>query len=421
MNIVGLRFLHHATQWLRRWLSQASRKGASYWIQVIVLVGLGTWLGNWVGGRGQWIEVRYRLYQRLSELGARSIEPRHTAIVVIGDEEYWRGPLAGRRPLKRDYLAKLIEALDDADAAVIALDFDFRSPTPQDPRGHEEYARETRRLFEAVMRIAARRAVVLPKTLGQDNAGKYRVEADIYDPWSLCPLGSRPPTHLRMYCGYIALPRDMRLLPPRLALNDGRFINSFALAIVEAVRGPVSEDNAPLTLRYGNYIPVAKFQERRLVFLASDVLGSAETRRRLAHRTVIVGGVWSRLAYGRGAAIDVYQTPVGALAGVFIHANYAEALLDGRVYPPMPDWAVTILGDLFVIAAAVSFVGEASLWRKFWVVLRLCILLIILSYILLQNLGRFFDGFIPLIFVVGHAVFHQVLQWRAKARRASDS
>jgi len=47
---------------------------------------------------------------------------RHATVILIGDKEYWGPVLAGRSPLRRDYLAQLIDRLDQADASLIALD-----------------------------------------------------------------------------------------------------------------------------------------------------------------------------------------------------------------------------------------------------------------------------------------------------------
>lgn len=49
---------------------------------------------------------------------------RRTVLVMVGDEEFWKGEgLAGRTPTKRSYLAGLLRAVGRAGPEVIALDF----------------------------------------------------------------------------------------------------------------------------------------------------------------------------------------------------------------------------------------------------------------------------------------------------------
>jgi CHASE2 domain-containing sensor protein len=109
--------------------SQVRRKGLGYWCIAVALILIGMYLGEHIGELDIWVDMRYRLYQSLQQLAPHDIYPKRTAIVLIGDEEYWNGELARRVPIKRDYIAKLLEALDTADPQVIALDFDLHSQT----------------------------------------------------------------------------------------------------------------------------------------------------------------------------------------------------------------------------------------------------------------------------------------------------
>ena len=47
---------------------------------------------------------------------------KNTVVVLIGDKEFWGTELARRSPLNREYLARLVVALDKLDPKVIALD-----------------------------------------------------------------------------------------------------------------------------------------------------------------------------------------------------------------------------------------------------------------------------------------------------------
>ncbi len=95
------------------------------------------------------VDFRYRLFQWLNQLNPRVLEPRFVKVVLIDDDEYWKGEPSGRRPIKRSYLAELVRALDDADAATIALDFDLRLPDPDSMRLPADYQAETDVLIAA--------------------------------------------------------------------------------------------------------------------------------------------------------------------------------------------------------------------------------------------------------------------------------
>jgi CHASE2 domain-containing sensor protein len=394
---------------------QLRARGLGYWIRVLVLAVLGAQIGHWVGEHGFWIHVRYQLHQRLAELGPRPLEPRWTTIVAIGDEEYWRGELASRAPLKRDYLAKLLDVIDRANPKLIALDVDLRSPDPGRPLIHKEYRAETTQLVDTVRRIAQKRPMILAKTIGQKGDGQYVLEADLYDDRLQC-RGLSDSTAAGPYCGYIALPRDARLLPPRLALEGSRFIDSFALAIANAANPQVIRRNQQLGLGYGSFIPRSKFLAHGLVLSADSVLkGSEDVRGKLAHRAVLVGGEWSGRAYGKGARVDMHASPVGLISGVLLHANYAEALLDDRLYVPTAEWLPTGVEFLLVLLAAGVFALKTPALLKALFTAAACLLLLVFGYILFQNFGRFFDGFVPLVFIAAHAVVDQLLEWRSEA------
>lgn len=406
------------TRWGQALRELATRKGWRYWVRLAMFVVIGAWLGHWLGAHGFWIDVRYQMHQMIAQLGPFPHSPRETRVVLIGDEEYWKGPLAGRRPIKRDYLGQLVEALDSANAAVIALDFDLRSPDPTRPAVAKDYRDETSRFVGAIVSAAKRRPIVLPKTIGHGATERYALEADIYDEAGLCPTPSTA-GHPNVYCGYIALPHDIRLIPPPLPIEQGAMLKPFALAIVAASGRGTADFERPRSLYHGAYIPEERFRDGGMVFLASDVLTKPQTRQRLANKIALVSGAWSRFAYRRGGTTDTYPTPVGPMSGVFIHANYAEALLSDQTYPAIPDAAGTALEVVLVVLGALVFAVETRPARKFWIVIGLCAFLFVVNYVIFQNLGRFFDGFVPLIFVAVHALVDQVLEWRALARQGS--
>src|ERR1700742_1964979 len=106
-------------------------KFALHWGVAAILIFVGLSVGGWLGEQQYWISVRYRIYERQTRNLAHPAYNRRTVIVMIGDEEHWKGKeLAGRAPTNRKYLAKLLRALGAAGPEVVALDFRMRAPTP---------------------------------------------------------------------------------------------------------------------------------------------------------------------------------------------------------------------------------------------------------------------------------------------------
>ena len=139
-------------------------KGINYWVIVAFLIPVGMLIGDLLGEQRIWVTARYRLYQALQRVSTNTIDySTRTAVVLIGDEEYWKGELARRTPLKRTYLAEVLLKLDSANPAVIALDVDLRSQTPdRSVVEHPDYHAETSVLLNVVKAVSRNRPVILP-------------------------------------------------------------------------------------------------------------------------------------------------------------------------------------------------------------------------------------------------------------------
>jgi CHASE2 domain-containing sensor protein len=426
--------------WLYAWL-RLRRKTAGHWARVMFVIVLGMYASHLASEHKSRVDLY--LYQRFSELDRRPLEPRNTVIVLIDDELFWRGRLAGRNPVKRDYLAELIRVLDCAGADVIALDIDLRSPDPNgQPSDHPDYASETTTFVKTIRRSTAdphpciaretsysvpSRRIVLSRALGAHRDGHYVAQANIYDAAGLCHDDASTAT-VTVYCGYLELPRDIRILPPALVLDDGHRMASFALAIIQARRRLRPDEGLDVQdrLRFGSYIPTETWYGERkdgppnVVFLAREILEqSPEARRqKFEGKIVLVGGTWSELAYRRGQPVDLWTSPVGSIPGVLIHANYVEALLDSRTHASLPELATRAIELGLLLLCLLAFTLRLRAWQKTAVVGALLLSLLMSAYFAFQNLGVIFDVFIPLLFLAAHAVFEQVLEWRAKARLA---
>jgi hypothetical protein len=69
---------------------------------------------------------------------------------------------------------------------------------------------------------------------------------------------------------------------------------------------------------------------------------------------------------------------------------------------------------------AVDFALEGSLRHKFGRVLLLSIVRVVISYFLWQNLGLFFDFFIPIVLLSIHAPVEQLRETRTELRQLRE-
>ncbi|HWN10720.1 MAG TPA: CHASE2 domain-containing protein [Pyrinomonadaceae bacterium] len=384
-------------------------KGFFYWFSVVALIVIGVLVGHWLEKQDVATHLRYKIHQAVTlAYSARQPYVTRTVVVLIGDDEFWKSDLAMRNPTKRDYLARVVSALDKADASVIALDFSLRSPLPDGSAvSYHDYDVETNLLFETIRDVAKRRPVILPKTIRWVN-GNYVPEADLYDGFDFQGGFVRS--------GYVFLPFDVRRVPLSLTLEDGTLTDSFAEAIVRSVKEEALEPVAGLEeAPYGSYLTQEAFPK----LTTSQVLSpSEETLKKLRDNIVIVGGGWSRLAYQRGPKIDTHLTPVGPLPGALVHANFVEALLDRRTAPAWSERALLVFEVVLALAVAIIFALIMRFWVKLLALVILCLGLIAFSYLSWLNLGLFYDFFVPLLLVVGHATYEQARETLAHRRVA---
>lgn len=397
----------------KRLLKWPSRKAVWYWSRVAILTVVGILLGHWVKEQNYWFEGRCKVYQFLHSLSPQASYPRRTVLVLIGNDEYWKGSLEGRVPIKRDYLADLVLAATAASPAVIAVDFDLRSPSPDgNPVEFPQYEEETKKFLDAVKYASRQNAkVILPKTIGWDNVQKtYTSESDIYKGFDFEQGYVKP--------GYIALPDDTRRVPLMLAIKDGPQLDSFSQAIARAENErSVAGFSDVTSLPYGSYFKTSDFT----VISANELLsGDPQIKEKLAHKVVILGGTWHSQGYERGPLVDSYDTPVGKIPGAYIHANYVEALLGSKVFWDWKGWSLTATEAVLSILVAIPFVLKIKpRWKKVLVIVLPYLIIIAVSYFSLMNVGLFFDPFIPLILVGAHGAFEQIREWRAAARASA--
>jgi hypothetical protein len=420
-------------------IQQLRAKGPAYWATALVVLILSLAASQPAYRWFNLTELKAEYFQWLLEKGPRPPEPNFVKLVLIDDDEYWEGYLAGRRPVKRDYLAELVTKIAAAGAHVVALDFDVRLPNPKVPEVPSDYRNETEVLINAINAAAdSGTRIVLGSTLSRDRNNNYVLEPNIYTLAGLCPgapaeAGASRPTKTvsdavkrNVTCGYIELPYEELRIPGLLQLADGTKVDSFGLAVARAVRPnaiPLKLARIGTDASYTNFISEEKFDSYGATMSARDVRAAPpQALEKLRATAAIVGGRWSLYASHRGPTVDVHRTPLGWMVGAVLHANFAEALLDSRTYAATPRHVLELTEFAFGLFAAVGL----ALFPGFWmlaVFAGMAILLLAVQWAALHGFGLFFDAFVPLLGLGVHAFFERVERslGRHKGRESAAS
>jgi CHASE2 domain-containing sensor protein len=398
--------------------TELRHKGWRYWVPVLVLVIVGTLAGLWLGERYVWIRLRYSIYGKIQQATRVNEAAKDTVVVLIDDHDYWKGDLARRVPLKRDYLAKLLIHLAKNEPKAIALDIDLRSPIPEE--GSEElaaYREETELLLKTIKEVSQSRPIVLATTVTGDEGG-YSVSPNVFDGYDF--------DKTRVTHGYVTLPNDLRQVPLAVSVK-GRpeKEDSFAGAIAKIKSEPLvlrAEQYEHRGFPYGNFYRPGEFKP---VSAGQVLAGDPKAKESIQGQLVIVGGAWHTGSYkgtrdDYSGAVDLHFTPAGDIPGAFVHANYVEALLNGSVSQQVPEAVALIIEILCSLLVAVVFALEGSLLAKFSRVLLLSLVLVIISYVLWQNVGLFFDFFIPILLLSFHAPIEQLRETRGELRKLRE-
>lgn len=402
---------------LQKFGEQLKRKTSWYWLRVVVIGGLGLYIGHrfaesdMLGVR----DLRYRVYQFISDLSFRAPSSANVFIVAVTDEEYWKGELAGRSPIKRDYLAELVERLCAAEPNVIALDFDMRSPvTDGSLPDHRDYQGETKKLAASISSASKECKIVLPLTLDcSKGPGACTVEASVLDGFTFDPV--------RVRRGYINLPRDIRHIPwQRSEIAEGK-VPSFAQAIAALAGGDVALEGIPDkgTLPYGSFMWPEQLARARARLSAGDVfrMNEAALKASVEHKIVLVGGEWKTMAYGRGRMTDSHSSPVGEVSGVYLHGNWVAAILDKRVYGTLPPAIPIVIEIMLVALVAIVFALEMN-GRGRWSVVGLAAFgLVMAAYFFWQNLGFFLEPITPIVLLVFHWLYDENSHMRERLKK----
>jgi CHASE2 domain len=371
------------------------------------------------------LHTRYEIYNFQTEILYKAkAASLNTYFIAIDDDAFWKGELARRLPLKRDYIAKLVEAVGNANPRAIVLDIDFRSPTPDGSAvSFTDYEQETGKLLQALKTVAADHPVVLPRSVDLDAKGQLQEQSDIFDHFSFGDAARH------VFRGYIQLPDDLRTIPLCLPLPTAH-LDSFALAMLHAtypetyteIAHPKSDGCDPtrgVNLQFGRFLSVAKFEDR--VLSAATVLtNDSGAREKISGNVVIVCGTWHQHSYQTGPPLDVHDSPPGEIPGAFVHANYYEALIQGHYFDSLSDILIDVIEVILILGSAVIIFYTKSIGWRLFAAFMPALVMIVFSYIFLQNMGAFFESFIPVVVLLCHMLLDHVLEWRERAMKYSE-
>lgn len=181
-------------------------------------------------------------------------------------------------------------------------------------------------------------------------------------------------------------------------------LDSFPFAIARA-KNPIYAPSLQDKEYYGTYITENVMDNPRITVSSSTLLRDPpKLRGILKDAPVIVGSAWHQHAIGRGAVVDIYNTPIGPVSGTLIHENMAEALMSNRIYPalsaPYLQWLEIGTG----LIAAIAFAAAATFWARIMLVFVVMAFLFSVQWLTLQLFGTFLDAFVP-VFALGlHAI-----------------
>ncbi len=366
--------------------------------------------------------MQLSFHRGLCGLMPRHATPKWVRVVAINDEDHRRRG----DPTSRRFLGTLIRNAVRGAAATVVLDIKLLAPQGL-PDGQDDQARkdDNAELFDAIDSASSSGVpVVLSTWLAREN-DRFSPYPNIFAPGDIvlrdtdgrCP--STPAHSTRdatcAIVGNVNLPRDMRQVPLTTPVGVGAS-NSLSLAAVEAYEESV--DLAPRTetkqsivrsmrsgrFPFASFIPEALFQTVSSEDLSN---GTPQALRSCRGRILVIGGTWHKDA-GYGDPIDAYKTPAGTMAGVYVHANYIEALLDDRYGAQVPSWLAGIIDVTLGILLYVSFhkwrSGRKDHRLAGLLLLLIPVLLFLVSYVFLASVNIYLDFVLPLAACLIHLI-----------------
>lgn len=290
------------------------------------------------------------LYQKIVSAGPRHHRPRFTLMVDLNPDGK---PKLQSCSARRD-LATLVRRISEASPSVIAIDKYFlQGQCDDDPSA-------TDALADALLHAAATSTAIVGRA----------IQRPFTDPLSLLPAEALPAGNQAI----IDFLPDVRRVPlgwTVISENELRdFSGSFSLQAAVGHDPDLQREPRLNALRrensgpYISFLPLSDFSPVPATAILCQT-GAYQGRPARCATTnedsrlfpAIRGRV---VIVGQSDPEDIHMSPIGLVPGFVIHANFTEALLDGRYLSPLPpvaDW---------ILALAVFLLFDISLRLSPW-------------------------------------------------------
>ncbi len=404
--VISKKILRYSNQILKQLLKYPIL-GRSIWLWClgIGLIGVGVQIEPWVKKQPQIVAIDYYLYQLFRSKSPYQ-PPTETTLVLVSDEDYWKDDrLSRRQPIRRDYLAILLDRVSKYEPKVTVLDFDLRAPFPPNSEDLPVYSGEVDQLVTAIVEAAGRTTLILPTTISKDEKSLQPV---VYDR----ALQRVSEDSCRQ--GFIHRVRDVRKIPLRTTIDE-KAVASLAFAAADAFNpGAFSELAYETDARF----PYSRFLTRNaspqspnpslgfVEYTAGELLAGTVPEKYLKGRIVVIGGDWGASYYGDEDRVDSHVTPVGTLPGAFVLANYIETLRSGDAKHE-PAHETQHLVALF--AAGALLIATALVGHGVMVALLVSLILFFVDFGVMAFTKYYLGAFVPAFLLVGHAITERLL------------
>jgi hypothetical protein len=377
------------------------------------------------------LHIQLRFYQLLTRLRPIPFQPSSVSLAYIDDDTHWT-TLYGDEPTDRAYLARLITNASQTKTKAVAIGLDIELLAPRHfPDGTDAAPRyaENQALLKAI-HFAANQGVpiILANVYSADEKRGLLELPNIYTLQDLRTAVDCAQVECPVF-GYINLPNDKREIPlirqaHRVDGDPPQPVASFALAIVQAVRGPEFVIHNPLLSRSvsqkanvdGTFLPERSYP---LISVADLLNGELSAERGCAGQIVLIGGRWHSVQ-GHGEFIDQHLSPAGYLSGLGLHANYVESLLQHQVTHEVPTSAGVVIDLVIGIAIYVCFEVARTWWWKLLVLGSVLVLPVLFALLSLDITNRYLDFLLPLELYFLH-IFYELFTKHFRWKTAGPS
>ena len=308
------------------------------------------------------------IYQKVVSAWPRQLVPRYTVVLLIDPEnDPTAKGLAKNVCAQRRYLAKLLPDVARYDPAVIVIDKYFHGNGCDSQEATSELQKvfaETAKKLPIVVGL-----LVDENSVQQGNDSRsgpsYLLESSVSFDGSIKE-------------GIIHLDQDHRRLPLGWTVRwepngPAHFQETISLKTAKAYDSKLFDKYPDLkeaveqrTVPFISQIHPSEFitlQAADFLCAGSKAGEPACAGRRTADSETQPNYVRGRIVVigERGRNLDLHSTYFGPTTGVFLQADYIEALLDERYYRPLPEWWNYLFGFVFSLLVERSLESRSAL------------------------------------------------------------